>query len=324
MSMFLEPNRDDITQTGDGELTSAPRSVLRSSLIPLSAALLVLIALALLAFSLSGRGERPLFPILPTLTTGPAVIESEMTILGFTELNEDPAAYRGQRIQVSGVYTPVDAPECLNYTGPVIRWSLVAEELQLNAIGFEGLVRLLEPGTEMTVSGVWNVYQGPLGCGKEPPDGTVWYLTIDRILEPNPLFGAQAPLLTVIAGEALPTLSPLETIEQSSPEPTPTLEGTADPLLTTTPDVALTVPLVITDTPEPTNLPVTPLLTPGVTPDQTGTPPIDLTPGSSPTFGPSPTPDPLGTTTPALPTNTPSGSGYPIPPSPTATTEGYP
>lgn len=322
--MYLEPNRDEVVPTEGDEISPPARSGWRASLIPLIAALLVLAALALVAFSLNGRSERPLLPILPTQTTAPAVFETELTILGFAELNEDPAAYRGQRIQVSGVYTPVPAPECLNYTGPAIRWSLVAEELQLNAIGFENLVRLLPTGTEMTVSGTWNAYQGPLGCGKEPQDGTLWYLAVDRILEPNPLLGAQAPLLTVIAGDALPTLSPLETPMTRTPEPTPTLESTLDILPTMTLDAAATLPLGITDTPEVTPLPVTPLVTPGGTPGLTGTPPVDSTPGASATFGPSPTAGPGGTTTPGLPTSTPSGSGYPIQPSPTATTGGYP
>jgi len=322
MSSKPDPDHDDVIISNGGEVTTPIYRGWHHSLIPLVAGLLVLIALALLTFSLQGGTERGLFPILPTITTSPGTIDSEIAVIGFSELNEDPAAFRGKRIQVSGAYTPMEAPECLDYIGPTIRWSLVAEELQLNAIGFENLVRLLEPGAEMTVSGVWSAYQGPVGCGKEPPDGTIWYLAVERIVEPNPLFGAQAPALTVIAGEELPTLSPLETFESRTPMPT--LEATPEISPTMTLDAAATLPLPLTETPDPTTLPVTPLFTPGVTPGQTGTPPPGTTPEGSPTFGPSPTPDPAGTPTPGLPISTPSGTGYPIGPSPTATTGGYP
>jgi hypothetical protein len=318
-------NNDWSPQTGASATLAKLGS--RSTYIPLAAVLLVIVGLGLLALSLNGRGDHPLYPLLPTFTPLPATIEAEPEIIGFAELNGDPAAFRGKRIQVAGIFTPLTPPECLIYTGPAIRWSLVADELQLNAIGFENILRLLEPGTEMTVIGIWSAYQGPLGCGKEPTEGTVWYLAVDRILEPNPLLGASAPVLTVIAGDALPTLSPLETVETGTTEATPTPESTMILTATATLDVALTI--AITPTPELTSLPVTPLLTPGATPGLPGTPPIGATPGGSPTFGPSPTPEATsgagGTTTPTFPTNTPSVPGYPSQPSPTATTEGgYP
>lgn len=299
----------------------------RSVGITVAAAVLVIIGLAMLAFSLSGRAERPLLPILPTFTTVPETIANEPELIGFAELNADPNAFRGRRIQVSGAYTPVDPPECVDYAGPIIRWSLVADELQLNAVGFENVLRLLETDTNMTVMGVWSAYQGPLGCGKSPPQGTVWYLAVERILEPNPLLGANGPLLTVIAGQPLPTLSPLETVELITPEINPTLDSGAELTPTATLDAGL--PPAVTPTLETTALPVTPLPTPGATSNLTGTPPIESTPEASATFGPSPTtegtPGAPGTGTPSLPTNTPSAPGYPSLPTPTATTPGsYP
>lgn len=301
--------------------------VTRSVGIVVAAAILVIIGLAMLAFSLSGRAERPLLPLLPTFTTVPETIAYEPELIGFAELNADPNAFRGRRIQVSGAYMPVEPPKCVNYAGPTIRWSLVAEELQLNAMGFENLLRLLETSTDMTVVGVWSAYQGPLGCGKSPPQGTVWYLAVERILEPNPLLGANGPLLTVIAGQPLPTLSPLETVELVTPEVTPTFGSDTELTPTATLDAGL--PPVVTPTLETTMLPVTPLPTPEATSDLIGTPPIDSTPEASATFGPSPTADGTvdapGTATPIFPTNTPSAPGYPSLPTPTATTPGsYP
>ncbi len=320
--------QEDREQTPEPENQSGfSKLATRSVGIILTAAVLVLIGLGMLAFSLSGRAERPLLPILPTFTNVPETIVYEPESIDFAELNADPNAFRGRRIQVSGAYMPVESPECVDYAGPIIRWSLVADELQLNAVGFENVLRLLETGTDMTVMGVWSAYQGPLGCGKSPPQGTVWYLAVERILEPNPLLGANGPLLTVIAGQPLPTLSPLETVELITPEINPTLDSGAELTPTATLDAGL--PPAVTPTLETTALPVTPLPTPGATSNLTGTPPIESTPEASATFGPSPTtegtPGAPGTGTPALPTNTPSAPGYPSLPTPTATTPGsYP
>lgn len=290
------------------------------------AVVIVLVGLSLLALSLSGGNNRPLYPNLPTLTPITGTIAAEPLIIGFAELNTDPSAYQGQRLQVSGVYTPVEPSECFDFSGPAIRWSLVAEELQLNAMGFENLLRLILDGTEMTVTGIWRAYHGPVGCGKEPEDGTVWYLDVDRILEPNPLSGASAPAITVIAGSPQPTLSLQETLETPTAVLSPTIE--IEEIIT--PTATLEGTILITATPTlPTTPLVTPLSTPG-TPDQLpGTATPEGTTTLSPTPGPSPTPTATGgasgTTTPGLPTTTPSGTGYPSQSTPTATTTGgYP
>lgn len=295
--------------------------------VTIAAILLVIIGLAFLAYSLSSKDEKPMYPLLPTATNIASTMDYTPAILGFPELNADPTIYRGLRIQVSGAFTPIDAADCLDYSGPNILWSLVAEDLQLNAIGFENLLTFLSPGTEMTVLGIWTAYHGPVGCGKQPPDETVWYLAVERILEPNPLIGINGSSLTMIPGEPLPTLSPLETSESRTPELTPTNES----LLTGTPTPTVESLLTIQATPSPnlTSLPVTPLLTPGATAGLTTTPGLGVTPGVTPTINLSVTPEPTsglpGATVPPLPTSTPSGPGYPGQPTPTATTPGgYP
>jgi hypothetical protein len=298
----------------------------RLPIVTLAAALFVLLGLGLLAMSLSGGGERPLLPILPTFTPLSATAATVPLEVGFAELNAEPAAYLGQRLRVSGTYTPLAAPECPRPTGPALRWSLVAEELQLNARGFESVLRLVEADTRLTVSGIWRAYRGPLGCGKEPPDGTVWYLAVDQIIEPNPLLGATAPQLTVIPGTPA-TLSPEETsVASPTPEGIEVTIEVSGTLTATQPGIAPTVD----STPSPT-LPTTPLApaTPG-----TGTiappTPDGATPAVSVTPGPSPTPTATGGTagtTPELPTATPGGPGYPGQGSPTptgTTTGGYP
>lgn len=300
----------------------------RMPLITAAAVVLVFAGLAFLALSLSSGSERPLYPALATPTQINGTMEFEPVEIGFAELNADPEALLGRRLQVSGIYTPVEQPDCLDYTGPVIRWSLVAEDLQLNAVGYETLLRLVEPGADMTVIGIWTAYRGPVGCGKEPEDATVWYLQVERIIAPNPLFGASSPMMTVIPGEALPTLPPLEALTPVPPDlsPTPTISGTITVTVTVQPTI---LPSITTPTLEPTGLPVTPLATAGSPVATVGTPDTGATPAGTPTAGPSPTPTVTGgaqgTTTPGIPTTTPSGTGYPSQSTPTATTTGgYP
>jgi hypothetical protein len=294
----------------------------RLPVITLIAAIFVLGGLGLLAVSLSSGGERPLLPLLPTFTPLATTADSAPVEIGFAELNADPAAYLGQRLLVSGNYTLLDKPDCPNPTGPMLQWSLVAEELQLNAQGFEAVLRLVEADTPLTVTGIWRAYRGPLGCGKEPPDGTLWYLAVDQIIQPNPLLGATAPQLTTIAGTPAPLGTEETAVATPTAEtPTPTTE-TAGTQPASPPGITPTAGL----SPSPT-LPTTPLATPAtpgtlapVTPD--ATPAESVTPDLSPV--PTETGGPAGTTTPGLPSATPGGPGYPAQPTPTGTVGGYP
>jgi hypothetical protein len=290
--------------------------VSRARIITAAAAVLLLAGLSLLAFSLSARTAQPLYPNLPTFTRIAETVTFEAVSVGFAELNADPAAFQDQRLQVTGEFTPVDPPACLDFNGPHLQWSLVADELQLNAIGFEDVLRLVSPDTELTVTGIWRAYQGPMGCGKEPPDGTVWYLAVDQILKPNPLFGAADPALTMIAGT--PQNNPLLDDDPTSmPNLTSTPSGTS-PATTPLPGAPIVTPTVLTPAGIPTQMNTTPAS--GI-----GTPTPAGTPTGSPTPGPSPTPmgtgAPGGTTTPSIPTATPSGTGYPSQPTPPG---GYP
>lgn len=281
------------------------------------AAFLLLAGLVLVVSALVNRDGRPLYPNLPTFTPPAATLTGELAVLTFAELNADPDAYRDRRIQVAGDFASVPPPTCTPHAGPSIRWSLVAEELQLNAVGFENVLRLLGEGTPMTVTGIWRLYSGPAGCGKAPPAANVWFLAVDQIVEPNPLFGEGGAMLTVVAGSPLATLPPLDL---TVPTATATLTLTATvPLATpeappaTTPAVLPTIGAAATATTTTTAT----LATPGTvgTPTPTPTPTQTGTPGPSPTAGPSPTPSATieggATTEPGIPTATPGGPGYP-------------
>ncbi|MEZ4516839.1 MAG: hypothetical protein R3C44_08365 [Chloroflexota bacterium] len=272
---------------------------------------------------------RPLYPSFPTAVPAPSVSNSVPEEITFAALNENPANYMNRLIQATGDYTLLDLPNCRPYAGPQIEWSLVADNLQLNAVGYENILRLAEPGMAMTVVGVWQLYSGPVGCGKEPPDGVVWYLDVVKIVEPNPLLGGSGsgPQVTFVPGE--PTV-PVQTVQPIQPTMTIAVtDGITDTVNSSpTPTLDITTPLPgNTPTGEPTTLPLTPLATPGTPetplPTEEGTPPPDAT--LTATIDPNATPTEASgeTATPGLPTNTPPSGGYPEP-SPSPTTGGYP
>jgi hypothetical protein len=270
---------------------------------------------------------RPLLPLFPSPTAVETVIEGGAVEVTFQELNEDPTAFRNRRILVSGSMTPIEPVECPqhngHYTGPPIRWALVSDNLQMDARGFEPAIALVRPGTTMTVEGIWRLYRGPLGCGKEPERGTSWYLETLRIVEPLALFIPAGPGVPVAGTPVEPA-----TIIEVSPTP----GGPTSPSPETTPDAAVTTtatigtPLPGTATPTGTalatpTLPATGEGTAAPSPTAQGT--IPNTPGGTRTGTP-------GTPTPTYTAEPPGGAtgtpdDYPGPgQTPTATTDPYP
>ena len=159
--------------------------------ITLPALLLLLLLLA------ACRSERVIQPQVPTPdpAAGGAIIYDQPLLVTFSGLNEDASVngvqtqFRDRLMRVSGAFAPVAPAACgaLPSNGPPIRWSLVAENLRLDAVGLEPILTLAPEGTQFTIDGVWRVYEGPLGCGKEPAWGVRFYLEAQRIVEPNPL-----------------------------------------------------------------------------------------------------------------------------------------
>ena len=284
---------------------------------------LALVALAAWAYGSQAK-QSSLFPSLPSPTPPAHIVSSVAQSVTFTELNDNPAAYLNKVIQATGEFTPLDSPDCRPFAGPIIEWSLVGDSLQLNAKGYEKILRLAEPGLQMTVVGVWRLYDGPVGCGKEPPDDVVWYLDVSRIIEPNPLFGGPEGVLTFVPGDVVTAESVIPTLE-STPELAPTAVFATAETSNPTESVTLTPEGFATELPTATELPLTPLATPDfqLTPSPTivGTPPTaTATATIDPNATATVTPD--GSETPTLPTNTPTSGGYPEP-SPTIE-GGYP
>jgi hypothetical protein len=294
-----------------GTLRTNPRFLI-------GAAIFVTLAVAIILFAVVRSTTRAtdLLPVLatPTAAQNGSDALSPITVT-FRELNSNPIAYLNLPIQVSGSYMALDPPSCPRFSGPPIQWALVSEDLQLAVKGFERVVRILEPGTDMTVQGIWRLYQGPLGCGKGPPSGSTWYLQAQRIVQPNPLVGdgSAGPIDIEGVDQGLPDLLPTDGAT-STPAPTQLME---------TPVATATInqtgpPLTI----EPTGtadgvVGVTPSLTPSFSTNTPG--PGGNTPGPTPTAGATATTgsggdenDPTATPqTPLAPTATQPPGGYP-------------
>lgn len=284
---------------------------------------LAMVALAVWAYNSQGS-QSDLFPSLPSPTAPALIISADVEEVTFAALNENPANYLNKTIQATGTFTPLELPNCRPFAGPVVEWSLVGDNLQLNAKGYENVLRLAEPGMQMTVVGVWRLYSGPVGCGKEPPSDVVWYLDVSRIIEPNPLFGGPQGVLTFVPGEVVTAESARPTLE-ATPQLAPTAvfateEGLAPTTAGTPPENGEATP-----SPTATDGLITPLATPSAegTPPPTvaGTPNPNATPTATPDGSATATSEPTGSETPALPTATQPSNGYP-PASPTS--ESYP
>jgi hypothetical protein len=297
----------------------------------------VLVILLVLALLLTRGGTRPLKPDRPSATPVEFNQNSQAILVTFDELNANPYAFHNQRIRITGSYTPQPKPDCTQYKGLLIQWALINDNLQLNGYGFEEVLKLVPSGTTLTVEGIWRLYEGSVGCGKGAPQTLIWYLQVERIIQPNPLPGfgplpdgdtpapvgtqppdGTEPTPTEEDGTAVPTSTPITT---PTPTATPTTEMT--PSITPSPTATLLSGEMtptpsdpfITNTPDPAASPTAT----GTSPTTTNTPPPLTTPGTA-----VPTVPGLNTSTPG-PSPTP-GSGYPGPgtPTPTPTVGSYP
>ena len=198
---------------------------------------LILVAFVLVFVSCSAEVERPLQPIRPTPTLGASVTGQAVEIT-FEKLNEAPDNYLNRLLRVTGNYAPLPYPPlCKHYVGPRPTWSMIGDGLQMSAIGYETITSLLKEGDSVTLDGVWRLYYGPMGCGKEPATQFLWYLDVRRIVQPNPL----------VMGSS------------SDAEQPPVMLPTEPPVATPTESVQLTQTATITSEEQPTQEPeVTP------------------------------------------------------------------
>lgn len=141
----------------------------------------------------------------PTIAPPPAA----PTPVTIRELVLRPADYENSYVRVSGTYLPLpplacgDAPRVSPAT-----WSLVGEELFLQAAGYDTVLNAVAPnGLAMTVDGQWRRWRGQVGCGKEAAETEIYYLDVIVIVSPNPL--AYQPQ-EVSAVNTVPVIIPTE------------------------------------------------------------------------------------------------------------------
>ena len=260
------------------------------------------LALLLVFLFLLSHRQRPLKPPRTTETAELLLISNEVNLVTFSELNAAPETYLDRFIRVSGSYAPQPPLTCLPHNGPDIRWALINDELQLDAMGFEEILRQVPPGTTLTVVGIWRQYQGPYGCGKQPPTNSAWYLEVTQILEPNPLYGAGSVALNTLLGPSRTPAGPEPSPTPVTDQPTATLEPGITPVATPT--------LILTLTPTPValvSLTATTAVGTFTVAPTFGTP----TPSGTPTITPSPLPPGTASVTPTV-TQTPTSG--PVPP----------
>lgn len=252
-----------------------------------------------------------------------------------TDLAANPAFYTDGYIQLTGQYDRLPRLVCGSkaYPSPA-SWGLVGDGFLARARGFDDLLQnLAVRGLTMTVNGFWRQWHGPIGCGKDAQQQTIWYLEVTEIVSPSPLVkatltpvGAQ-PVALVTATAVPDTSSPANPLPISPPgngndagDETAVIPPTATPTATPTFIISATTASTpsptagsdspsqpVTPTPAPTTAGTAVSSAPGNT--TTPTPPPSPTPTASGTQAPTPTPITGGVTpTSAAPTSTPGST----------------
>ncbi|MFW6067990.1 MAG: hypothetical protein ACOC9E_00260 [Chloroflexota bacterium] len=140
------------------------------------------------------------------------------------QLQRAPEAYEDTLVRVSGRYrrSPIVVCDGIARLSPAT-WRLEQNDAEIGAGGFESLVQnLLPPGLTVTVDGVWRSWRGPVGCGKDAPQQSIWYLQVTNIVSPSPV--ARVTLTPLGDG-------PVETPDQTDATPVdvPTPAATEPP-----------------------------------------------------------------------------------------------
>lgn len=265
----------------------------------------------------SCRPNEPTIPATPTpfesTKIPPRAPAEEPIPISLSNLAANPDFFEGSTLLLTGTFTKLPVLSCKRDPHPSpATWGLISEGFLANASGQDEQLRsLLAENQPITVEGRWLHYLGPIGCGKSATVQEIYYLSVDRVVEPNPLARATSsqpvpsagptqiaavtePIITPQEGTVIPTEFPIETpTEASFFTPTETVIS-SPPTATGTeiPNTTLTAP-----TPNPIPSPTVTVTT---TVMATTTPVGTVTPGGV-------TGTPTTTTTSTTPSPTPGG-----------------
>ena len=201
---------------------------------------LITLVILFLAGCVPGAETNRIFSKRPATTV--AAPMGQALVVGISQLQQAPEAYEGTLVRVTSQYRRAPVIVCDGIARPSpATWRLGEGEQLVGARGFEELVQiLLPPGITITVDGVWRFWRGPIGCGKDAPVQSVWYLSVMDIVSPSPVARVT---LTPTGGE--PEVTPDDTAE--APAETPTSSG-PDPVGT---PVTVPSPTVVATTRPP-------------------------------------------------------------------------
>ena len=207
-------------------------------------------------------------PVQRITTAAPIPISLE-------NLAANPDFYIGATLQLSGQFHRLPRLVCQgeSYYSPA-SWALEENSFLANASGMDAQLRsLVSEGQEIEVEGRWLKFEGPVGCEGNVQDETIWYLSLDRVLDPYPLVRLQATPAseTAVLEDTNPVPeSTAELVGQglSTETPPPASTATAEPSLT--PALAeASSNLTATITPIPSATIATDSMTPTVSANQT-------------------------------------------------------
>lgn len=192
--------------------------------------LLVLLAI----FPACNRDKRPTpTPFSNEDMSEEALDSASSQSMSITDLAANPEAFANSFVKISGRYRRLPLLVCDSDPHPSpATWQLVAEDGSAIAVGgFDSQIRpLLPDNLTMTVAGVWQLFDGPVGCGKNASGTQIWYLKASDILSPSPI--ARVTLTPTGAGGQIAdsgegtAVSP--TTDPANPNATPTLPGNDD------------------------------------------------------------------------------------------------
>lgn len=110
--------------------------------------------------------------------------------ISITDLAADPEAFANRVVEITGRYQRLPLLICETDAQPApATWQLQAEDGSIIDVGgFDSQLRSLLPDDlTLTVRGVWQLFEGPVGCGKNAATTQIWYLQVSDILSPSPI-----------------------------------------------------------------------------------------------------------------------------------------